>query len=181
MDSLRCAALAPDARRYAVSASTAVPLQISSFESRAARSTHPACRPGVPPPPAAPPRRSGSFRSSAPLLSDAEPACLQAPRMRLSGESARGLGRFSVRVSSRRGRRASRVSRALSPQGDTPAVLFCYATCLHLVCSARPRGFHGLRRHGQGSAAHPHHLAFGHASPFPAHPANRAKGPKPAA
>ncbi len=181
MDSLRCAALATDARRYAVSASTDVPFQISSFESRAARSPHPACRPGGPPPPAAPPRRSSSFRSSAPFLFDAEHAGLQAPRMRLSGESARGLGHFSVRVSSRRGRRAARVSRALNPQGDTPAVLFCYATCRHLVCSARLRGLHCHRRHGQGSAAHPHHLAFGHASPFPSHPANRAKGPKPAA
>jgi len=36
------AALATDARRYVGSASTVVPLRISSFESRAARSTHPA-------------------------------------------------------------------------------------------------------------------------------------------
>ena len=180
MDSLRCAALATDARRYVGSASTVVPLQISSFESRAARSTHPACRPGGPPPPAAPPRRSWSFRSSAPFLSDAEHACLQAPRMRLSGESAPGLGHFSVRVSLRRGRRASRVSRALNPQADTQAVLFCYATCRRLVCSARASGFHRHQRHGQGSAAHPHHLAFGQRSPIPAHPANRAQGPKPA-
>ena len=44
-----------------------------------------------------------------------------------------------------------------------------------------PLGLHGHRRHGQGSAAHPHLLAFGQRSPFPTHPANRAQGPKPAA
>jgi len=161
------ASLAADARRYAGSAPTVVPLHFSSFESRAARSTHPACRPGGPPPPAEPTRRSRSFR--------------QAPRMRLSGRSAPGLGRFIVRVSLRWRHRACRVSPALNPQGDTPAVLFCNATCRRLVCSAKLRGLQGHQRHGQGSAAHPHHLAFDHTSPFPSHPANRASGPEPAA
>jgi hypothetical protein len=59
------ASLAAEAPVMRTTAPPVVPFHFRSFESRAARSHHPTCRPSGPPPPAAPPRRSRPSRSSA--------------------------------------------------------------------------------------------------------------------
>ena len=115
-----------------------MPFQFSSFESRAARSAHPACQSGGPPPPAAPPRRSWWVRSVASRLLASKPTCLQAPH---SASPVRALGASVISpFASLLGRVvAPPASHARSTRRGTPRP--CCSAMPRAGISSVPRGF----------------------------------------